>query len=181
MLDHNCQLPMPIFLEWNRRTVFGKYIFSSNGNWNNFFPSHDCHSVLSNMRETSWHLLRLGTCNLIDVLPKPMLRNVFLWRIALPRIGQKQCCTKCVWYCKAWFLTAHFRNKFHLNLYLFQWFGPVFFSFSSPKVGICSNRGNLHMPSFLKFVAVLWIIDKHCNKIIEPATNKYFGHTPAIY
>jgi len=49
------------------------------------------------------------------------------------------------------------------------------------KVGICSKRSNLHISSFLRFIAVLWIIDKHCNKIIEPATNKYVGHTPAIY
>jgi len=83
MLDHTCQLPMPIFLEWNRRTVFGKYIFSSNGNWNNFCTSYDSHSVFSNMRETSWHLLRLGTLNLIDVLPQPMLSDAFHWRIAL--------------------------------------------------------------------------------------------------
>ena len=68
-----------------------------------------------------------------------------------------------------------------MRLFLFQWFGPVLFSSSSPKVGICSKRCNLHISSFLRFVAVLWIIDKHCNKIIEPATNKYVGHTPAVY
>ena len=52
---------------------------------------------------------------------------------------------------------------------------------SSPKAGICSKRSNLHISSFLRFAPVLWIIDKHCNKLIEPATNKYVGHTPAIY
>ena len=52
---------------------------------------------------------------------------------------------------------------------------------SSPKVGICSKRSNLHISSFLRFAPVLWIIDKHCNKLIDPATNKYVGHTPAIY
>jgi len=25
------------------------------------------------------------------------------------------------------------------------------------------------------------MIDRHCNKIIEPETMKYVGHTPAIY
>jgi len=97
------------------------------------------------------------------------------------RIGQKQCCTKCEWYPKGLFQTALFCNKFQVKLFLFQWFGPVSLSSSSPKVGICSNRSNLHMPSFLWFVPVLWIIDKHCNKIIEPATNKNVGHTPAVY
>jgi len=120
MLDHNCQLPMPIFLEWNRRTVFGKYIFSSNGNWNNFCPSYDSHSVFLNMRETSWHLLRLGTWNLMDILPKPMLSNAFLWRIVCSRIGQKPCCTKCEWYAKALFQTAHFCNKFQVKFFFFN-------------------------------------------------------------
>jgi len=180
MLDHNCQLPMPIFLEWNRRTASGKYFFSSNWNWNNFCPSYDRHSVFSNVRETSCHLLRLGTWNLMDILPKPMLRNAFLWGLLCSRIGQKPCCTKCEWYPKALFQTAHFCNKFHVKLFLFQWFGPVSLSSSSPKVGICSNRSNLHISSFLRFVPVLWVIDKHCNKIIEPAANKYVGHTPAV-
>ena len=67
------------------------------------------------------------------------------------------------------------------EIIFFQWFGPVFLSSSSPKVGICSNRSNLHISSFQRFVPVLWIIDKHCNKIIEPATNKYVGHTPAVH
>jgi len=97
------------------------------------------------------------------------------------RIEQKHCCTKCVSYPEALFQTAHFCNKFQVKLFLFQWLGPVFLSSSSPKVGICSNRSNLHISSFLRFVPVLWIIDIHCNKIIKPATNKYVGHTPAEY
>ena len=111
---------MPIFLEWNRRTVSAKYIFSSNGNWNNFCPCYDSHSVFLNVRETSWHLLRLGTWNLIDILPKPMLRNAFLWRIALFKHREKQCCTKCVWYPKALFQTAHFCNKFQVKFFFFN-------------------------------------------------------------
>ena len=150
MLDHNCQLPMPIFFEWNRRTVFGKHIFSSNGNWNNFCPSYDSYSVFLNMRETSWHLLRLGKWNFIDILPKPMLSHAFLWRIACSRIEQKQCCTKCAWCPEALFQTAHFCNKFQVKSFLFQWLGQVFLSSSSPKVGICSKRSNLHISPFLK-------------------------------
>jgi len=96
------------------------------------------------------------------------------------RIYLKHCCTKCVWYSTVLFQTAHFSNKCQVNLFLFQWFSPVFLSSSSPKVCICSNRSNLHISSFLKFELVLRIIDKHCNKIIEPSSNKYVGHKPAI-
>jgi len=96
------------------------------------------------------------------------------------RIGQNQCCTKCVWYCNALFQTAHFWNKFQMKLFLFQWLGPVFLSSSYPKIGISSNRSNLHISLFLRFAPVLWIIDKHCNKIIKPARNNYVGHTSNI-
>jgi len=72
-------------------------------------------------------------------------------------------------------------NKCQVNLFLFQRFDVIFILSNSPKVGICSNRSNLHISSFLRFVPFLWIIDKHCNKDIEPATNKYVGHTPAVY
>jgi len=72
-------------------------------------------------------------------------------------------------------------NKCQVNLILFQRFDKMFLLSSSPKVGICSNRCNLHISSFLRIIPVLWIIDKHCNKIIEPAANKYVGHTPGIY
>ena len=78
-----------------------------------------------------------------------------------------------MWYSRVLFETAHFRNKCQVNLFLFQWFGPVFLSSNSPKVGIGSNRSNIHISSFQKFVQVLWIIDQHCNKIIEHASNKY--------
>ena len=111
----------------------------------------------------------------------PCWVTFFFEGLLCSRIGQKQCCTKCVWYCNALFQTALFCNKFQLKLFLFQWLGLGFLSSSSPKVGICSNRGNLHMTSFLWFVPVFWIIDKHRNKIVEPATNKYVGHTPAVY
>jgi len=102
------------------------------------------------------------------------------WRIALFK-DRASTAAPSVWYSRALFQTAHFCNKFQVNLFLFQWFGPVFLSSSSPKVGICSNRSNLHSFSLLRFVPVLWIIDKNCNKIIEPATNNYVVHTPAIY
>ena len=84
ILDHNCQLQMPIFWEWNRKTFprnfatgykIWKRYFSSNENWNNFCPSYDSHSVFLNMSETSWHLLTLGTWNSIDIFPKLMLCN----------------------------------------------------------------------------------------------------------
>ena len=81
------------------------------------------------------------------------------------RIMQKPCCNKCVWYPKALCQTAHFCNKFQVKLFLFQWLGQVFLSSSSPKVGICSKRSNLHILSFLRFTPVLWIIDKHCNNL----------------
>ena len=106
---------------------------------------------------------------------------LFFGGVLCSRIGQKQCCTKCVWYPKALFQSAHFCNKFQLKLFLFHWLGPLFLSSSSPKVGICSNRSNLHISSFLRFVPDLWIIDKHCNKIMKPATNKYVDHTPTEY
>ena len=72
-------------------------------------------------------------------------------------------------------------NKYQVNLILFQWFDIMLILSSSPKVGICSNRSNLHISSFLRFVPVLWTIHKHCNIVIEAATNKYVGHTPAVY
>jgi len=72
-------------------------------------------------------------------------------------------------------------NKCQVNLFLFQRFVIMFILSRSPKVGICSKRSNLHISSFLRFAPVLWIIEKHSNKFIEPATNKYVGHTPAIY
>jgi len=72
-------------------------------------------------------------------------------------------------------------HKSYVNLFHFQRFNIMFISSSSLKVVICSNRSNLHILSFLRFVTVLWIIYKHCNKIIEPATNKYVVHTPARY
>ena len=72
-------------------------------------------------------------------------------------------------------------NKCQVNLFLFQRFDIILISSRSPKVGICFKTSNLNISSFLRFVPVLWIIDKHCNKIIEPATNKYVGHTSAIY
>ena len=71
-------------------------------------------------------------------------------------------------------------NNCQVNLFLFQRLDIMFILSSSPKVGICSKRSNLHISSFLRFVPVLWIIDKHCNNLMEPATNKYVGHTSAI-
>jgi len=72
-------------------------------------------------------------------------------------------------------------NKCQVNLFLFQRFDIMFVLSSSPKAGICSKRSNLHISSFLRFDQVLRIIDQHCNKIIEPATNKYAEHKPAMY
>ena len=72
-------------------------------------------------------------------------------------------------------------NKCQVNLFLFQRFDIMLILSSSPKVGICSNRSNLHISSFLRFVSSLWIVDKHCNIFVECATNNYVGHTPAKY
>ena len=72
-------------------------------------------------------------------------------------------------------------NKYQVNLFLFHRFDIMLFLSSSPKVGICSNRNNLHISSFLRFVPFLWTIHKHCNKVIAAATNKYVGHTSAVY
>ena len=71
-------------------------------------------------------------------------------------------------------------NKCQVNLFPFQRFDIMLIISSSPKVGICSNRSNLHISSFLRFVPFLRFIYKHCNIITEPATNKYVGHTPAV-
>jgi len=148
---------------------------SGNENWNNFCPSYDSHSVFLNMSETSWHLLRR------DVFPKFILSNGWFLTDCFVQGSSKNTAAPSAWYPRALFQSAHSCNKFQVNLFLFQCFGPVFLSSSSPKVGICSNRCNLHIFSFLRYVPVLWITDKNCNKIIEPVTNKYVGHTPAIY
>jgi len=71
-------------------------------------------------------------------------------------------------------------NNCQVNLFLFQGLDITFILSSSPKVGICSKRSNLHISSFVRFAPGFWIIDKHCNNLMEPATNKYVGHTPAI-
>ena len=88
--------------------------------------------------------------------PKLMLSNDFSYGLLCSRIRQKQYCNKCVWSPKALCQTARFCNKFQEKLFLFQWFGPVFLSSSSPKVGICSKRCNLHISSFLRFAQVLF-------------------------
>ena len=92
-----------------------------------------------------------------------------------------QCCNKCVWFSKSSSQIYPCCNKCQVNLFLFQRFDIMFILSSSPKVGICSKRSNLHISSFLRFAPALWIIDKHWNEIIEPATNKYAEHKPAIY
>jgi len=84
---------MPIFWQWNRKIYLGTFItgenstlkrnFSGNGNWNNFYPFYDSHSVFLNMSETSCHLLRLGTWNLIDVFRSSYWVMLGFWRIAL--------------------------------------------------------------------------------------------------
>ena len=72
-------------------------------------------------------------------------------------------------------------NKCQLYLFHFQRFDKMLFLSSSPKLGICLNRSNLHISSFLRFDPGLRIIDKHCNKIIDPATNKIrWPHTSNI-
>ena len=105
------------------------------------------------------------------------------WQIDMCKDWKKsaQCCTKCVWFSKVYLRSIPCCNKCHVNLFLFQRFDTMFILSCSPKVGICSNWSNLHISSFLRFVPFLWIIDKQCNKIIEAATNKYVGHTPAVY
>ena len=105
------------------------------------------------------------------------------WQIYMCKDWKKsaQCCSKGVWFSKVYLRSIPCCSKCQVNLFLFQRFDILFILSSSPKVGICSNRSNLHISSFLRFVPALWIIDKHCNKIIEPATNKYVGHTPTLY
>ena len=105
------------------------------------------------------------------------------WQIYMCKDWKKsaQCCTKSVWFSKSSSQIYPCCNKCQVNLFLFQRFDIMFILSSSPKVGMRSKRSNLQISSFLRFAPVLWFIDKHWNKIIEPATNKYVGHTPAIY
>jgi len=182
---------MPISWEWNRKTFLGnlatgcriwKRYVSSNENWKNLCPSYDSHSVFLSMSETSSHLLRLGTWYFIRHFSEAYTVKCWLFDgLLCSRIEQKHCCTKCVWYSRALYQTSHFCNICQVNLFLFQWFVPVFLSSSSPKIDICSNKSNLHIFWFLRFVPVLWSIDKNSNKIIEPASNNYVVHSPAIY
>ena len=80
------------------------------------------------------------------------------------RIGQNQCCTRCVWYCEALFQIAHFCNKFQVKLFLFQWFGQVFLSSSSPKVGIC--------PAGVIFICHhSYDLSQFCESLTNTATN----------
>jgi len=136
-----------------------------------------------NMSKTFCHLGRLVTWILIDVFSKVFTESCLLFdKLTCVRIEKNNsvlhqvrvifeslsqiylCCNNC-----------------QVILFHFQRYDIMFILSSSPKVGICSKRSNLHISSLLRFAPVLWIIDKHCNKLIEPATNKYFGHTPAIY
>jgi len=89
------------------------------------------------------------------------------WQIDMCKDWKKsaQCYTKCVWFSKSLSQIYPCCNKFQLNLFLFQRFDIMFILSISPKVGICSKRNNLHISSFLRFATVLWIIDKHCNKL----------------
>ena len=95
--------------------------------------------------------------------------------------NSSQFCTKCVWFSKSYLRSIPCCNKCQVNLFLFQRFDVMLILSSSPKVGICSNRSNLHISSFLRFVPLLRTIDKPCKKFIEPATNNYVGHTEAVY
>jgi len=65
------------------------------------------------------------------------------------------------------------------NFILLDFIGKCCFVFSFIRMSNKQIRSDFHISSFLRFVPVLWIIEKHCNKIIELATNKYVGHTPA--
>ena len=105
------------------------------------------------------------------------------WQIDMCKDWKKsaQCCTKWVWFSKVYLRSIPCCNKCPVNLFLFQRFDIMLSLSSSPKLGICFIGSNLHISSFLRFVPALWIIDKHCNKIIEPATNKHVGHTPTVY
>ena len=156
---------MPIFWEWNRKTFLGnlqqenriwKKNISGNENWNNFCPPYDSHSVFLNLSETSCHLWRLY------VFPKFILSNAWHLTDCFVQGSSKNTAAPSVWYPRALLQTAHSGNKFQENLFLFQWFDPVFLSSSSPKGGICSNRSNLHIFSFLRFVPVFW--DKTATK-----------------
>ena len=52
-------------------------------------------------------------------------------------------------------------NNCQVILFLFQRLDIMFILSSSPKVGICSNRSNLHISSFLRFVPFLFRYNDH--------------------
>jgi len=88
---------MPIFSEWNRKTFLGNFVtehdlqkeFFWQWELKKFCPSYDSHSVFFNMSETSWHSLRLGTWNLIEVFSKLILSNAWFFTDCIVRRSSK--------------------------------------------------------------------------------------------
>jgi len=137
-----------------------------------------------NMSKTFCRLGSLVTWNSIDLFLKSFHWVMLaFWQIDMCKHWKKQlsAAPSACDFRKVYLRSITCCNNCQVILFLFQRFDIMFILSNSPKVGICSKRSNLHISSFLRFDPVLWIIDKHCNKFIEPATNKYVGHTPAIY
>ena len=102
--------------------------------------------MFQNMSKTFSHFVRLGTWNLIDVFSKVFTESCLLFdKLTCVRIEKNSlvlhqvrvifeslsqiypCCNNC-----------------QVNLFLFQRYDIMFILSSSPKVGICSKRSNLH-------------------------------------
>ena len=106
---------------------------------------------------------------------------IVFWRIALFKDLAKTLLHQVCMIFKRIISNCTFLQQMSGELITFSTIRPSVFVIQFTKAGICSSKSNLHISSLLRFVQVLCIIDKHCNKIIEPATNKYVGHTPATY
>ena len=133
-----------------------------------------------NMSKTFCHLWRLGTWHLMDIFRSSCWVTHFL-RIALFKDQAKTILQQVCVISESFMSNCTFLQQISGKHISFSMIRPSVLVIQFTKVGICSKRRNLNISSFLRFVPVLWIIDKHCNKIIEPATNKYVGHTRAIY
>ena len=140
--------------------------------------------MVLNMIKIICRLARLITWNFVNVFSKLFTERCLLFnKLTCVRIEQNHLSASpsaCDSH-KVYLRTISCCNKCQVNLFYFQRFDIMFILSSSPKVGIYSIRCNLHIFSFLRYVPVLWITDKNCNKIIEPATNNYVVHTRAIY
>ena len=133
-----------------------------------------------NMSKTFCHLVRQRTWNLMDIFRSWCWVMLFL-RTALFKDKAKTILQQVCVISWNFMSNCTFLQQISGKLISFSMIRPSVLVFQFTKVAISTKRSNLHISSFLRFVPVLWIIDKHCNKIIEPAKNKYVGHTPAIY